>query len=249
MNRIICEMTWPEFKDAIEKKPVIIPVGSVEQHGYHLPLHTDAIISTRLAGMLAERIDAVVAPTINYGYKSQPNSGGGPLFPGTIDLNGETLIYFLKDIICEFARDGVKKILVCNGHFENEAFLVEAIDLATQEYPDTNVVLVSWWDHIGKDIVEKVFDEVEFPGWALEHAAIVESSLMMYLEPSLVHMDRFVEEERYIPGLYHNYPVKKGIVPESGVLATARTSSTEKGRILAECIIDAYAHICEDIFG
>lgn len=248
MNRNISEMTWPEFKEAIEKKPVIIPVGSLEQHGYHLPLHTDVIIAEKLAGLLAGRIDAIVAPAVNYGYKSQPNSGGGPLFPGTIDLNGETLLYFLKDIICEFAKDGVKEIFVCNGHFENEAFLVEAVDLATQEYPNTNVILASWWDHIKKDVVEKVFDEVEFPGWALEHAAIVESSLMMYFEPTLVHMDRFVEEEKYIPGLYHSYPVRKGIVPESGVLATARTSSVEKGKILTECIVDAYAHICKGTF-
>lgn len=249
MNRKISNMTWPEFKDAIESRTVIIPIGSLEQHGYHLPLHTDVIISERLAELLAEQVDGVVAPAVNYGYKSQPNSGGGPLFPGTIDLNGETLLHLLKDIICEYARDGVKKIFVCNGHFENEAFLVEAIDMATREFPDTQVVLASWWDHISDKVVEKVFDEVEFPGWALEHAAIVETSLVMYFEPSLVHMDRFVEEEKYIPGLYHNYPVMTGIVPASGVLATARTSSVEKGQLLTKCIVDAYTRICKEVFG
>ena len=247
MNREIAKMTWQEFAKAKETKPLIIPVGSLEQHGYHLPLETDVIISSGLAMMLAEKIDGIVAPPINYGYKSQPNSGGGPLFPGTIDLNGDTLVHEVYDILCEFARDGVKDIFMSNGHFENEAFLVEAIDLATKQY-DVHVVLASWWDHILPEVVDQCFDEVAFPSWALEHAAITETSMVMYFAPELVHMDRFVEGQCYRPGLYHDYPVKPGIVPDSGVLATARTSSLEKGVLLVSSITDEYAKIYHKAF-
>lgn len=247
MNREIAKMTWPEFSEAKKTKTVIIPVGSLEQHGYHLPLHTDVIIPQNLALLLAEKVDGIVAPPINYGYKSQPASGGGPLFPGTVDLSGDTLIRLTYDILGEFSRDGVKKIYMLNGHFENEAFLLEAIDLVTKEH-DIQVVLASWWDNISDEIVNKVFDEVDFPSWALEHAAIVETSMVMLFAPDLVHMDRFKEEKVFIPNPYHDYPVRKGIVPDSGVLSTARTSSLEKGRLLVNGIIEEFAKIHQKAF-
>ncbi len=134
MNREMEKMTWKEFDQIKETKPVILPIGSMEQHGYHLPMQTDVIISSGLAKMLAEQIDGIVAPPVNYGYKSQPSSGGGPLFPGTIDLNGVTLIQLVHDILVEFARDGVKKMFLVNGHFENEPYIIEAMDMVTKEY-------------------------------------------------------------------------------------------------------------------
>ena len=71
----------------------------------------------------------MVAPAINYGYKSKPLSGGGPLFPGTVDLNGDTLVRLTYDVLEELIKDGVKKIMVLSCHFENEAFVCEAVDL------------------------------------------------------------------------------------------------------------------------
>ena len=97
------EMTWPEFaarKDDI----IIIPVGSTEQHAQHLPLCTDAVIAERFAAALAKEVHGVVMPTLCYGYKSKPLSGGGPLFPGTIDLNGETVIRLAYDVLMELVR-------------------------------------------------------------------------------------------------------------------------------------------------
>lgn len=89
-------MTWYEFNERKDKDIVILPVGSVEQHGPHLPLYTDTIISEGFAQLLADRINGIVMQSINYGYKSQPASGGGPLFPGTIDLNGATLVAIVR---------------------------------------------------------------------------------------------------------------------------------------------------------
>lgn len=79
-------MTWREF--AKKKDDVIIlPIGSTEQHGPHLPTCVDTVIANGFAYRIAEKINGVVAPALSYGYKSKPLSGGGPLFPGTIDLN------------------------------------------------------------------------------------------------------------------------------------------------------------------
>ena len=66
-------MTWPDFKEA-KTRPVIVPIGSTEQHGQHLPIGTDAVLATRVAEDLAERIDGTVLPTLSYGYKCPSRS-------------------------------------------------------------------------------------------------------------------------------------------------------------------------------
>lgn len=116
-NRRMDHMTWPEFKEA-KTRPVIVPIGSTEQHGQHLPIGTDTVLATRVAEDLAERIDGTVLPTLSYGYKSKPLSGGGPLFPGTIDMNGVTVINQMHDVLSELIADGFTKIVVMNAHFE-----------------------------------------------------------------------------------------------------------------------------------
>lgn len=230
---LMAEMTWYEFDERKEKDVVILPVGSVEQHGPHLPLFTDTIISEGFAKLLGERVNGIVMPAINYGYKSQPASGGGPLFPGTIDLNGKTLISLVMDILEELIRDGVKKIAIVNSHFENQAFLLEAIDLVSKKMlTGTKIIMMSWWDLISQPTIDKVFDEVEFPGWALEHAAITETSLILKFAPNLVHMDRLIDEKIEEVPTYQVYPIPKDLVPKSGLLSIGRTSSKEKGELI-----------------
>ena len=193
-SRRMDHMTWPEI-EASKSKPVIVPIGSTEQHSQHLPLGVDAMIASHVSEDLAERIDGIVAPTMNYGYKSKPLSGGGPLFPGTIDMNGVTVINQMHDVLGELIADGFTKIVVMNAHFENEAFIIEAIDLITRETKGVaTIVETNWWDPLPENVVEQVFDGLVFPGWALEHAAVTETSLMMHYEPELVHMDRVIDE-------------------------------------------------------
>ena len=228
-SRRMDHMTWPEI-EASKSKPVIVPIGSTEQHSQHLPLGVDAMIASHVSEDLAERIDGIVAPTMNYGYKSKPLSGGGPLFPGTID--------------------GFTKIVVMNAHFENEAFIIEAIDLITRETKGVaTIVETNWWDPLPENVVEQVFDGLVFPGWALEHAAVTETSLMMHYEPELVHMDRVIDEGNVTPKAYVRYPVRKGDVPDYGGLATPAGSSAERGKLIVDACIDAVADICATEFG
>jgi len=239
-TRLISQMTWEEYRSEIEGGILVLPVGATEQHAKHLPLGVDSIITENIALFLADRIGAFVAPTLTYGYKSQPSSGGGPLFPGTIDLNGATFTNLVHDILMELLDDGWQKIVVLNGHFENEAFLVEAADLVlrNQESPFPKVLITSWWSNISSELVPKIFDEVEFAGWELEHAAIVETSVMMYFAPDLVHEDRFLEEGLEKIPTYHCFPPSRTLLPASGCLHTARSSSDEKGRLIVENVVE-----------
>ena len=241
---LMAEMTWYEFNERKDKDVVILPVGSVEQHGPHLPLFTDTIISEGFAKLLGDKVNGIVMPAINYGYKSQPASGGGPLFPGTIDLNGNTLISLVMDILDELIRDGVKKIAIVNSHFENQAFLLEAIDIVSKRMPkDTKIIMMSWWDLITQKTIDKIFDEIEFPGWALEHAAITETSLILKFAPNLVHMDRLIDEKIEEVPTYHVYPIPKNLVPKSGLLAIGRTSSKEKGELIVSQALENMINI------
>lgn len=247
-NVKMSNMTWQEFakrKDDV----IILPIGATEQHGPHLPLCVDTVIAEQFAYRIAEKINGVVAPTLSYGYKSKPLSGGGPLFPGTIDLNGLTLQNLVLDLIDEFVKDGFKKIYLFSAHFENEAFLVEAMDIASNKHGDSvQILLTNWWDPMSPDTIDKIFTEVPFPGWALEHAAVTETSLMMYFKPELVNEKAIIDMENATPGTYYRYPIEKDIVPASGVLASAKSSSPEKGKIIVEDSITNILKIIDKAF-
>lgn len=244
------QMTWVEYEASTTEKILILPVGSTEQHGPHLPLGVDTIIATEIASAIAEQIPAVIAPTLSYGYKSQPSSGGGPLFPGTIDLNGSTLINLTRDILDEFLEDGWTKIFIFNAHYENEAFLAEAADLLLRkqdtEYP--KIIIANWWDNVSPEIVSQVFDEVEFRGWALEHAALAETSMMMYLAPELVREDLIPNDRIENAPTIQQFPPSRTIVPASGCLNTARTSSSKKGQLIIDDAVNKIVTILAEEF-
>lgn len=245
--KIMHHLTRVEFENNSDKV-VVLPIGSTEQHGPHLPLGVDSYIAEDIAKHLAKLTDIIIAPTITYGYKSKPLSGGGPLFKGTIDLNGETLIHLVTDILCEFARDGFNKIFIENAHFENQAFIEEAMDLATAQFPKLKVVQSNWWDVLDQKTVNEIFKDVPFPGWALEHAAITETSLMMYLEPDLVRTELMPTEVKAQALPYSVYPARHDLVPDCGVLASPVGSTKEKGKLIVDKAIEGFIKIFKKEF-
>ena len=245
--KIMHHLTRVEFENNSDKV-VVLPIGSTEQHGPHLPLGVDSYIAEDIAKHLAKVTDIIIAPTITYGYKSKPLSGGGPLFKGTIDLNGETLIHLVTDILCEFARDGFNKIFIENAHFENQAFIEEAMDLATAQFPKLKVVQSNWWDVLDQKTVDEIFKDVPFPGWALEHAAITETSLMMYLEPDLVRTELMPTEVKAQALPYSVYPAHHDLVPDCGVLASPVGYTKEKGKLIVDKAIEGFIKIFKKEF-
>src|ERR1700674_974647 len=105
-ERVHTENIREEAKDAI----LVLPVGSVEQHGPHLPLTVDTEIPVRLASMLVERVKGVVPPAISYGARSLPQSGGAPSIPGTVHIRGSVLTEYLKDVVSGYHATGVRPL-------------------------------------------------------------------------------------------------------------------------------------------
>ena len=252
---MIAEMTWTDYDAKVrnENPVVILPVGSLEQHGPHTPLATDTIIPTAISQSVAARIGALVAPPIAYGYKSQPRTGGGNDFPGTTSLDGETLICLARDIICEFARHGIRRMIVMDSHYENEMFLIEGIDLAlrdlkAQGIDDMKVVKVRYFEFTSDETLATVFPD-GFPGWPLEHAGVMTTSVLLHLHPKLVHMERVPNHPPMAYPPYDVFPPAPETASPSGVLASAMAATAEKGELLFNEDVDGISEAMAGEFG
>lgn len=243
---LVEQMTWEEYRAEVSRRIVILPVGSLEQHGPHLPLNVDVMIPTSLAKMVCEELHAMVLPPIAYGYKSQ---SGGQLFPGTTSLDGTTLINLTLDILRETYRHGGRRFLVLNGHYENGAFLTEAVELFVREVDDARVVILSWWDQVSDEMVDELFAEAGFPGWEMEHAAITETALMQYFAPELVREDKIIDDQTERMPTYSTFPPPDDIIPKSGVLYKATYASREKGEKLAKQVVGTIVQIARQELG
>ena len=233
MNR----MSWPDYQQRVKDSGavVLLPIGATEQHGPHLPLGTDALLATAVAQDVARRVEGIVAPTFSYGYKSQPKCGGGNHFCGTTSLDAATLVAQVKDVIREFARHGVTRLVIVSGHYENQWFLIEGIDLALRELgvaSGLTIMRLEYWDFFTPATLSKVFPD-GFPGYALEHAAVIETSMMLHYHPALVRLDLIPNDPPADFPPYDMYPTRVEWVPPSGVLSSAKGASTAKGAAMA----------------
>ena len=249
------ELAWPDYDARVRDGavPILLPIGSMEQHGHHMPLHVDVLLPTEFARRVALEIGALVAPPFTYGYKSHQKSGGGNHLPGTTSLDGATLVSALKDVVKEFARHGVRKICLVNGHFENSWFIVEGIDIALRELrwdgiTDMKIVVLSYWDFVDKDTIAKLYPD-GFPGWDLEHGGVLETSLMLALYPDLVTLEAAVDIEPATFPPYDVYPVKPEWTPASGTLSSPKAASAEKGGILLDVCSAGIADALKAEFG
>lgn len=250
----LADMTWMEFDRRVREENLIVflPIGSTEQHGPHLPLSTDVVLPEEIALRVAERLGGIVAPSVSYGYKSQPKTGGGNHFPGTISLNAATLVALLRDIVNEFARHGVRRIVLFDGHMENQWFITEAADLAIGDQRregvnDLCVIKLGYWEFI-----TEATEDVLFPdgllSWALEHAAVMETSTMMHLRPDLVRPHEILDHPPADFPPFDVYPFDLRTIPAHGVLSSAASATVEKGQTVIEQIVPDIAQTLRTYF-
>jgi creatinine amidohydrolase len=235
------DMTWPELQKAAKQKRILLfVVGAVEQHGLALPTSVDVLLPMAIAERVAKQINGVVAPCMNYGYKSLFRVGGGPNFPGSIGLKGKTVISVVSDVMSQFFQQGWRRIVVLDWHFENVPFVHEGIDEALSiagKIPGLKVVIINDPNSLGLKDEPGLQDDlfgIDFPGWFVEHAAIWETSAMMAAFPDKVQTGKIVDGHPPEPIDYDVLPAPLNGAPESGVFWKATQSSPEKGeRILA----------------
>jgi creatinine amidohydrolase len=219
---------------------VIVPVGSVEEHGTHLPLSTDSVQPEYVAVEVAKRTGCLVAPPLRYGVCDSTRG-----FPGTISIGFESLHRVVRDILEEFVRNGFRRILVLSGHAGQTH--MAALRLAAQEVVWNNqsesaekkcrIMVCSDYD-FAYELRGKYFSEKD------GHAGAIETSRVMAIRPDLVKMSgrksfpklpRFeivADAQKYFP---------------SGVIGDPTAASRRKGRMINSYVVDNVARLVEEL--
>jgi creatinine amidohydrolase len=176
---VLQEMSWTDVRDYLKTSDmVIIPIASTEQHGPHLPLGTDYYEATGISKLISSRTGVLMAPVVLAGY-SEYHSG----FPGTLSLKPETMEQVLFETAEMLIRYGFRRFMFFNYHGGNrtaESNVIHRINHTTEAI----AVTIGYGSPIQKGRYQGK-DEV-----ADEHAGIGETSLMLYLRPELVKMER-----------------------------------------------------------
>jgi creatinine amidohydrolase len=203
-------LTWTDVDNPL----LVVPIGSCEQHGPHLPLDTDTVIACALADDLAARRgDCVVAPPL-----AITASGEHQGFAGTLSIGTEVMFAVLVELVR--SADWASGVILVNGHGGNVNAVRRAVDVFEQE---ARAVLV-WWP--------------ELPGGD-PHAGHTETSLMLALAPTSVRFDRAAAGPiPTAPDL-----LRRGVQPlsESGVLGDPTGADAEHGRALFAELADHLA--------
>lgn len=174
------EMTWAETADYLKRSDmVIIPMGSTEQHGPHLPLGTDIIVAEDIASRVSARTGVVVAKILSVG-QSEVHMG----FPGTISISPGAMERVLVESAESLIRHGFRKFMFFNYHGGNSVVQQNVLFHINNRTPATAVAIglgsVLRWESPAAQY-ERFFD------W---HAGVGETSLMMHLRPGMVRRDR-----------------------------------------------------------
>lgn len=180
MSNWIQENNWQDMKELIKesKGVAIIPVGSTEQHGYHLPLGTDTYVAITLAEAAAKETSVVLAPPMWFGW-----SPHHMVLPGTITIRSEVLVEYLYDVIESLTKHGIDKYILINGH---RIVNIIWMQLAAEKAQRKLGVKVKIFDpaYMSKDIVRKLgFGPVG-------HAEEIETSHMLCRYSELVNMEK-----------------------------------------------------------
>lgn len=238
--------TWPEIGEAAAlDKVVVLPVGSVEDHGYHLPLDMDHQVEKICLEAGRRRPDVfLVAPLIPYGFNLHHLD-----WPGTVHVASETFINYCLDVCKSFAHHGFKKILIMNGHGSNMPNL-DIVARKTVLETDAHCAAAIW-----TNLCLEAFGnmrETPYPGSG--HADEIETSLYLHLDESRVQMDKAVKEipEAWADSKYFFLDLERGAPVlfmdwwtrwnTSGVVGDPTVSTREKGEILWE---EAIANLIE----
>jgi creatinine amidohydrolase len=232
----VADLTWPEYKDLLAGRIVVLPLGAIDGHGPHLPLSTDTVVSTYLAGVLEQHLDVLVLPAVGYGQRTDPPAGGGE-FPGVTNLRGSTLTNVVLDVLSASYRHGARRFLVLDSHKANVGAVREAADLFVDRAPDARLMVAAWWDVVSEDTRNAIAAETGVPRHDDHHAAMVETSLVMHIAPDLVRTELVADDAAARRARYLILPVPDALRTRGGVVYRARRASPAIGERLCTEIV------------
>lgn len=225
----IIEYTSDDFKKISEKvNTIIIPIGSVEAHGHHLPLGTDIFSPRLFCESLNKKIgDKVwIAPGISYGQSYDLS-----IYPGTVTMPSEVMAEYIYYVGKSFYENGLKNIIFLNGHGGN----ITALSLAAEKLVPlgASVMTINWW----LDFSEDILTITEGQG----HGGEDETSAILYYNEELVQMDKAMRNpnKQVIPVRFKD---RGRTIFQDALTGDATLATVEKGKkifkLVGEKIID-----------
>lgn len=232
---------------------LVVPIGSMEQHGDHLPVATDTILVSEVAAIGVERtedeIPLLVLPPLWSGFSPHHLS-----FGGTISLEFEHMLHVLEDI----ARTGLKNdfdaILLLNGHGGNIPLMNGAVSTIGAEHPDVEVLGLTYFQ-LASVFIDEIRDS---PPGGMGHGGEFETSLMLYLYPDLVREDEIegtMMDEPYEQGINDMFAggplaVYRGFeeYTTTGAIGSPEQSSADKGKQIYERLGDGLEAVLRGIY-
>jgi creatinine amidohydrolase len=245
------ELSVPEI-DALDRATtvLILPVGSVEQHGRHLPLGTDTILAHDLSLAAAARLPGrvVVLPPPWYGFSAHHMR-----FAGTVTLQAQTMLALMEDIAASVIEHGFRRLLIVNGHGGNNGLIdVAASKLGHHHYGQARIAALTYFQ-LARDAIAPMR---ESGAGGMGHACEFETAMMQHVRPELVKMGRAVTTypdpgSSYLSTdllgssrarTYHDF----GDLSAAGVLGDPSLASAEKGAAFHRAVVDELVRFLED---
>jgi len=240
------EMTWPEIEEYLKKvDTAILPCGAIEQHGPHLPVDIDYYDAKYMAYKVAEACEdpkPLVLPPIPYGVSYHHDA-----FKGTLSVTNDALSRFVYDIGMSLAKNGIKKIIILNGHGDNAPTLTYAAQMINR---DAHIFVCV---DTGESSDIDLYDLIDTPNDI--HAGEIETSTSLAIRPDMVQMDKAVNETLKFGSKFLDYDdvrsvswyVRTDKISESGVMGDATKATAEKGKKMWELMIKHMVHLVESI--
>jgi creatinine amidohydrolase len=232
-------LTWPEVRRAAEEGRVcLIPAGTLEDHGPHLPLDTDARIATEICRAAAAELadETVLLPPIVHGFTPHHMD-----FPGPISIGWDTFVRYCADVGSSLARHGFTRMLFLNGHGSNIALVDTAARLIALEHP--RVLSASAFYLTSRESAAVIARVRESEIGGMGHACELETSIYLHLDPDAVRMDLAVDENSFPDGPncwmdWSDGPLRLmpwwNAISRTGVHGDATRATAQKGRVLFE---------------
>ena len=244
------ELRWPELEALDKNIPVLIPLGSCEQHGHHLPVLVDTIqvtaIAERAEAALGNRV--LLLPALWLGSSHHHKD-----FPGTVSVRPSLYSEMIKDVATSVLGAGFRRLLFINGHGGNKVPASQALaELVCEndKADDAYLALISWWELDHAALGEGMESE------SISHACEYETSLMLRLRPDLV--DQAAAREA-APALDNEWVQSEGVVGSrvavfrrfhrltaAGSMGKPSAGTAEKGAHLLEVAARELARLVED---
>jgi creatinine amidohydrolase len=238
--------------DSERVKIVILTVGHTEQHGFHLPMSTDTLIIDAIGQGTARLASdqAYCLPVMPYGVSTHRAS-----FPGTLNCGGRAFEDFWVAVVDTLAGRGFNRFYFLNGHGGNSSFLVNVVKYAGERHPQI-FCATSWLYLSGPMGVQALEQYRQSPIGGMGHACELETSLILYLHPELVHMERVVDEMDFVatPSYYMDWIEGGALVANppwdddtrTGAYGAGSLGTADKGRIwLDVAVAEKVDHVAE----